>query len=78
MSCFRGGKNTLYEGGVRVAAFIHGPKRYFPRSFDYDGLFHISDFYPTILDIISQGIILINLNTVHRYINGPEIFLIIS
>ena len=52
--CFSGSKTTVYEGGVRVPGFIHGPKKYFPRSFDYNGLFHVSDFYPTILEIIGE------------------------
>ena len=51
---FRGSKTTVYEGGVRVPGFIHGPKKYFPKSFDFDELFHISDFYPTILEIIGE------------------------
>ena len=49
-----GGKATVYEGGVRVPGIIHGPKKYFPNSFDFNGLFHISDFYPTILEIIGK------------------------
>ena len=51
---FSGGKATIFEGGVRVPGFIHGPKNYFPKSFDFNGLFHISDFYPTILEMIGE------------------------
>ena len=51
----RGAKATVYEGGVRVPAFIYGPKDYFPESFDYRGLFHVSDFYPTIMNIIGRA-----------------------
>ena len=50
----RGSKTTVYEGGVRVPGFIHGPKKYFPKSFDFEGLFHISDFYPTLLEVIGE------------------------
>ena len=57
-SAFSGSKTTVYEGGVRVPGFIHGPKKYFPKSFDYKELFHISDFYPTILQIIGHQDIL--------------------
>ena len=58
LSTFSGSKTTVYEGGVRVPGFIHGPKKYFPKSFDYNELFHISDFYPTILQIIGHQNIL--------------------
>ena len=54
----RGAKATVYEGGVRVPAFIFGPTEYFPTSFDYRGLFHISDFYPTIMNILGRENIL--------------------
>ena len=37
-----------------MPGFIHGPKKYFPKSFDFNGLFHISDFYPTILQLIGE------------------------
>mmetsp|Transcript_12874 Transcript_12874/g.16922 ORF Transcript_12874/g.16922 Transcript_12874/m.16922 type:complete len:590 (+) Transcript_12874:75-1844(+) len=50
----RGEKNTLYEGGVRVNAFIHSPL--IPqanRGHTYTGLFHVTDWLPT----ISQGML---------------------
>ena len=50
----RGAKGTLYEGGVRSPGFIHAPK-IFKKSYDYNDLFHIADFYPTLLSIISQS-----------------------
>ena len=57
---FSGSKTTVYEGGVRVPAFIYGPKTYLPKSFDNVELFHISDFYPTILQIIGKQSVLSN------------------
>ena len=52
---FRGGKATVFEGGVRVPGFIHGPKHLFAQKVEYNGLFHVSDFYPTILDMVGKG-----------------------
>ena len=61
----RGGKATVFEGGVRVPAFIYGPKSLFPQSLDYNGIFHVSDFYPTILKMIGvkDGLGIQNHNT---------------
>ncbi|KAL5256728.1 hypothetical protein ACHWQZ_G011854 [Mnemiopsis leidyi] len=51
---FRGAKCTLYEGGVRTPAFIKIPQ-FTPvtmnSSVKYNGLFHISDWFPTILKL---------------------------
>mmetsp|Transcript_29208 Transcript_29208/g.50472 ORF Transcript_29208/g.50472 Transcript_29208/m.50472 type:complete len:549 (+) Transcript_29208:104-1750(+) len=47
----RGEKNTVYEGGVKVNAFVHSPL--LPRAVrgtTYDDLFHISDWFPTLLE----------------------------
>ena len=46
----RGGKNSVWEGGVRSVAFLHYPRipaKYAGRS--SGDLFHIVDWYPTIL-----------------------------
>ena len=45
----RGGKHTLFEGGTRVPAFISGLGLK-PRT--ESGIFHISDWYPTILGAV--------------------------
>ena len=45
----RGSKGYLFEGGVRVPAFIHAP-RYVPAGATYDGIFHISDWLPTLVE----------------------------
>ena len=73
---FSGSKTTLYEGGVRVPAFIYGPQRYFPKSFDNRGLFHISDFYPTILQLIGKQNILTN--KPHATMDGVGQFLVLN
>mmetsp|Transcript_17826 Transcript_17826/g.22970 ORF Transcript_17826/g.22970 Transcript_17826/m.22970 type:complete len:574 (+) Transcript_17826:93-1814(+) len=47
---FRGEKNTFFEGGVRTNAFIHSPL--LPKNLKgqtYDGMFHISDWLPTLV-----------------------------
>ena len=48
----RGGKHFLFEGGIKVRAFVGGPA--LPekaRGTRYQGLMHISDLMPTILDV---------------------------
>ena len=47
----RGTKGTLYEGGVHVEAFVSSPL--LPSKMqgaDYDNIFHVSDWFPTMLD----------------------------
>ncbi|KAK7106069.1 hypothetical protein V1264_017369 [Littorina saxatilis] len=45
----RGHKGTVFEGGTRVAAFIHG-KKFLPRSpYAYNGLLHGVDIIPTLV-----------------------------
>ena len=51
---FSGGKGTVFEGGVRVPAFIYGPRSILGNLKSYDGIFHVSDFYPTILNMINE------------------------
>ena len=53
---FRGGKGTLYEGGVRSPGFIHSPNM-FRNGFDYKELFHVSDFFPTLSAMIQDSTI---------------------
>mmetsp|Transcript_34156 Transcript_34156/g.43616 ORF Transcript_34156/g.43616 Transcript_34156/m.43616 type:complete len:362 (+) Transcript_34156:745-1830(+) len=49
-SPLRGEKNTVFEGGVRVNAFIHSPLlSQTKRGSTYDNLFHVSDWFKTIL-----------------------------
>ena len=52
----RGSKGTLFEGGVKVDAFIHS------RALEskmigtvYGNLFHVSDWFPTILDMTKSA-----------------------
>jgi len=49
----RGTKGTLFEGGVKVDAFIYS--KLFDgtdvKGTEYDGLFHVSDWFPTILSL---------------------------
>ena len=48
----RGTKGSLYEGGVKVDSFIYSPL-IFPtlQGTYYDGLFHVSDWFPTMMDM---------------------------
>lgn len=46
----RAGKQYLYEGGIRVNAFVHSALIPMERRGNwYDGLFHVSDWLPTIV-----------------------------
>ena len=48
----RGGKFTLFEGGVRVPAFLHSPLLPAERiGARHSGLFHLTDIVPTFLDL---------------------------
>ena len=47
---FKGSKNTPYEGGVRVPAFLVD-HRNDSLSRSYNKLFHVSDWFPTILSL---------------------------
>lgn len=52
----RGGKRTLFEGGVRVPAFLHSPL--LPRSAvggTYTNLVHVSDWLPTLTGALQVG-----------------------
>ena len=46
----RGTKHTLWEGGVRGAAFVHG-KMLEKTGVKCEGLLHISDFFPTLINL---------------------------
>ena len=46
----RGAKKTLFEGGVRVPAFVHSPLlAAAARGAVFTGLFHVSDWLPTLV-----------------------------
>ena len=42
----RGGKRTVFEGGQRVRAFVHGKDL---KPLKYEGMFHSVDLLPTIM-----------------------------
>lgn len=46
---YRGTKNTNYEGGVRAPCIVHWPERIQPGTSN-NGMMHITDFYPTLLE----------------------------
>jgi len=45
----RGSKSTAWEGGVRVPGFIKPPTWLPWPARDYQGIFHIADWLPTLL-----------------------------
>ena len=48
---WRSGKGSVYEGGVKVPAFINGPG--IPKGKTVGGLFHFIDWLPTLASLIS-------------------------
>ncbi len=44
----RGNKATIWEGGTRAISFVHSPT-YVKKPGVVNNLFHIVDWYPTIL-----------------------------
>jgi len=48
----KGSKGTAYEGGVKSPGFVHAP-RLLPKSRSHQGLFHISDYLPTLVSMVS-------------------------
>lgn len=48
----RGGKGTLWEGGVRGLSFVWG-RQLHKKNYDYTGLMHITDWYRTIVEGIA-------------------------
>ena len=52
----RGGKHFLWDGGVKVPSFIYSdliPEA--RRDHAYTGLFHVTDWYPTLVRLVSAG-----------------------
>ena len=52
----RGQKATLWDGGMRAVGFIHSPL--IPasqRGVSYNGLVHVSDWFPTLVNLASNG-----------------------
>eukprot|EP01084_Bolivina_argentea_P022811 42424_1 len=57
----RGGKGTLWEGGVKGAGFVYTPLfEAFPNKYKsgyrYKGLMHVTDWYPTLAGMINANI----------------------
>lgn len=46
----RGSKTTLWEGGTRATAFLHGPKILKRSGTTYDGMIHAVDWLPTLVE----------------------------
>jgi len=49
----RGGKHSIWEGGVRATAFVHGPPALLPSGGGaaYEGLMHGADWLPTLSSV---------------------------
>lgn len=50
----RGGKRSIFEGGIKSVAFIHSPLITSPRR-KTNKLIHVTDWFPTFEDIASDG-----------------------
>ena len=52
----RGWKKMLWEGGIRGVGFIASPRLpYEVRGTVYNGLMHVSDWFPTIIEGLAGG-----------------------
>ncbi|KAM7305579.1 putative arylsulfatase B precursor [Ixodes scapularis] len=51
---FKGQKRTLWEGGIHVPGFIWSPLFSGMRGFDYNNIFHISDWLPTLYQLAGE------------------------
>jgi arylsulfatase A-like enzyme len=51
----RGWKGSLWDGGARASAFIHSPLLGAAAGTRYQGLVHISDWFPTSLQLALDG-----------------------
>jgi arylsulfatase A-like enzyme len=49
----RGTKGTVFEGGTKVDAFIYSPLLSGLGGAKYHNLFHVTDWFPTLLDFAS-------------------------
>jgi len=71
----RGAKATLFEGGVRSPGFIHAPNIFKEKSYDFKELFHISDYFPTLLSMIeSDSSQISNITTSENNFDGVDQF----
>ena len=61
----RGNKATVFEGGVRGVSFVWGSSLQ-KSNFDYEGLMHITDWFPTII----EGIVGITLDSEKLKLDG--------
>ncbi|MFA6303991.1 MAG: sulfatase-like hydrolase/transferase, partial [Legionella sp.] len=50
--CYRGGKSSIWEGGMRVPGIFKGPN--IPENKIVDTLFHVTDIYPTLKGLLDD------------------------
>ena len=72
----RSGKTTLFEGALRVPAFVTGPLVKHLAGTATDGLFHVTDWFPTIAALVNHqtGKSVQLVNPIDGVNNAPMIF----
>ena len=65
----------MFEGGVRSPGFIHAPNIFKEKSYDFKELFHIADYFPTLLSMIeSDSSQISNITTSENNFDGLDQF----
>lgn len=65
----RGSKITIWEGGTRSAGFVYSPRLLQRSRSTYDGLIHMVDWYPTLVDAAGGNASIANIDGMSQWKN---------